>query len=653
MSTINANALLDKEFLQEQGLDETLVTNPAGDGQHSGAPSDAAALAVTASSYKRTPTNGDAESVDSTTRVNTSLKQVDVLKDVRARLLHGIKATYGEGFHKGYISPSQSLDLISVVDISLDNLDKAIRDWELLEPHAKIHAFVAFMQAQEDKTCGPLKQIPRGMLFDGIENGVVLANSYVYAHKTTRERLQSVFKEVDNESMDPETRRLALNAVEIVLQESADGCKKAVKFIKGLRHSFPEVIRAVKTKLVALTVLRRKGKFVEHLFEGGLIEQKDYDLLTTAIIRQSTRLSLGGWNTNDMPEPKDLMYHHHMFNNMSRDVFDKEVLPHAIHRVFREKEHIFRKGDSPTSFFMIIRGSTISVKDEDDPIGSSQADHNASLVGISEMLLAVPRFRTVTAAGLAEGYEFKLESFAQLMSSHLVIEKVAWKQCGATLAQYKGDDIIKGLSPEEQMEWFMRSEVYLPGKEEYVHITGTTYFVYGQMTTVLTGRQIGTREPQTYDAPKALGPEFMHLRVNSPYVVFLSLPSQATSRAYEARDQHILKQMSMQPGSRSVRGLHEAKSMDSRRLEKTASKEASFLSKMSMRHVAHAAHGGHSSYRPNRRSMEIREDEREGRKERTNDILSRLSRTVKDVPYELPESRSLEFEDNGRQSIQE
>jgi hypothetical protein len=49
-----------------------------------------------------------------------------------------------------------------------------------------------------------LQQIPRGMLFDGIENGVVLANSYVYAHKTTRERLQSVFKEVDNESMDPE-----------------------------------------------------------------------------------------------------------------------------------------------------------------------------------------------------------------------------------------------------------------------------------------------------------------------------------------------------------------------------------------------------------------------------------------------------------------
>lgn len=41
-----------------------------------------------------------------------------------------------------------------------------------------------------------------------------------------------------------------------------------------------QVTRAVKTKLVALTVLHRKGKFVDHLFEGGLIEQKDYDALS-------------------------------------------------------------------------------------------------------------------------------------------------------------------------------------------------------------------------------------------------------------------------------------------------------------------------------------------------------------------------------------
>lgn len=42
----------------------------------------------------------------------------------------------------------------------------------------------------------------------------------------------------------------------------------------------PQVIRAVKTKLVAISVLRRKGEFVDQLFEGGLIEQKDYDMLT-------------------------------------------------------------------------------------------------------------------------------------------------------------------------------------------------------------------------------------------------------------------------------------------------------------------------------------------------------------------------------------
>lgn len=80
----------------------------------------------------------------------------------------------------------------------------------------------------------------------------------------------------------------------------------------------------------------------------------------TAIIKKSMKLQLGGWDTNDVPQPKDMMYNHSMFSTMSREAFDKEVLPKAHHCVFRDKEHLFRRGDSPTSFFIIIRGSTTS-----------------------------------------------------------------------------------------------------------------------------------------------------------------------------------------------------------------------------------------------------------------------------------------------------
>eukprot|EP00951_Prasinocladus_malaysianus_P031230 scaffold298051_cov36-Prasinocladus_malaysianus.AAC.1 len=45
-----------------------------------------------------------------------------------------------------------------------------------------------------------------------------------------------------------------------------------------------QVTRAVKTKLVALTVLHRKAKFVDHLHEGGLIENTDYESIQTLFV---------------------------------------------------------------------------------------------------------------------------------------------------------------------------------------------------------------------------------------------------------------------------------------------------------------------------------------------------------------------------------
>eukprot|EP00873_Tetraselmis_striata_P035094 jgi/Tetstr1/455358/TSEL_042192.t1 len=661
ISAVDASSLLDREFIKQRMLNEAGDPNPLGNGEdqnlgkkkHKTGKSepDVAALGITNSLHPEA-TPGISEDLESQPQKSNrnvigGMKQVDVLKDVRARLLHGIKATYGEGFHKGYITPSQSLDLISVVDTSLDHLDNAIRDWELLEPHARIHAAVAHLQTREDKICfGPMKKFPRSLLFDGIENGVVLANSYVYAHKTTRERLQAVFYEADeNDSIDAETRRLALSAVEIVIQESADGCKKAVKFIKHLRMSFPEVTRAVKTKLVALTVLHRKGKFVDHLFEGGLIEQKDYDALSTAIIKKSMKLQLGGWDTNDVPQPKDMMYNHSMFSTMSREAFDKEVLPKAHHCVFRDKEHLFRRGDSPTSFFIIIRGSTTSVKDEDSLGQADHADHHTSLVGMSEMLLAVPRMRTVTANGLVEGYEFKIEQFAELMGNYSTIEKVAWKQCACTLASYKEEDFVKTLSPEERLDWFMRAEVYLPGKEEDVHITGLTYFAYGQMTSVITGRQIGVRESQKYDAPKSLGPEFMHLRVNSPYAVLLSMPSLAVSRTDTGRDQSILRTMSMQPGARNGRNVLNSASYDSTRIGKHRD-AGNMFSRMSMRAVEYAGHNESQAMRmgQGRRSVDMHPEAHANPEQRTRDMLNRLSHTVKDVHFGDQQSCTIEEE---------
>lgn len=60
----------------------------------------------------------------------------------------------------------------------------------------------------------------------------------------------------------------------------------------------------------------------------------------------------------------------------------------------------------------------------------------------------------------------------------------------------------------------------------------------------------------------------MHLRVNSPYAVLLSMPSLAVSRTDTGRDQSILRTMSMQPGARNGRNVLNSASYDSTRIGK-------------------------------------------------------------------------------------
>mmetsp|Transcript_10966 Transcript_10966/g.28178 ORF Transcript_10966/g.28178 Transcript_10966/m.28178 type:complete len:790 (+) Transcript_10966:143-2512(+) len=219
MSAIDATSMLDPDFLKQRRQRDS-GDHPQGSHGNAGGGKPGAMGFGTAPSTRAGSTRdggagapGDLESQgrSSGRDMMSDPEAADVLRDVRARLLHGIKGTYGEGFSKGYISPSQSLDLISVADQSLDNLDDAIRDWELLEPHAEIHSAVAFLQTYEDKICcGPMRNVSRSLLFNGIENGVVLANSYVYAHKAARERMRAVFNEDDDEALDPEASPLLL-----------------------------------------------------------------------------------------------------------------------------------------------------------------------------------------------------------------------------------------------------------------------------------------------------------------------------------------------------------------------------------------------------------------------------------------------------------
>ena len=76
------------------------------------------------------------------------------------------------------------------------------------------------------------------------------------------------------------------------------------------------------------------------------------------IEQRTTRLSLLGWKVFDLPSAKDMMHQVSLFSALSDKDFNQFVVPHATHKVFQTGDVLFSKGDSPNSFFIILRGST-------------------------------------------------------------------------------------------------------------------------------------------------------------------------------------------------------------------------------------------------------------------------------------------------------
>lgn len=105
ISAVDASSLLDREFIKQRMLNEAGDPNPLGNGEdqnlgkkkHKTGKSepDVAALGITNSLHPEA-TPGISEDLESQPQKSNrnvigGMKQVDVLKDVRARLLHGIK----------------------------------------------------------------------------------------------------------------------------------------------------------------------------------------------------------------------------------------------------------------------------------------------------------------------------------------------------------------------------------------------------------------------------------------------------------------------------------------------------------------------------------------------------------------------------------
>ena len=138
-----------------------------------------------------------------------------------------------------------------------------------------------------------LQPINQKLLFQELEHSIVVANSYVFAHSSTRQRLAATLEDTDTDNLEqevaqspppptpvyltgnglrqtrlpsltiasrtdvslapPQTYELTKLAIELVIKESKEQSKKAIQQIKAMRYSYPEVGHQCPNKTLANT----------------------------------------------------------------------------------------------------------------------------------------------------------------------------------------------------------------------------------------------------------------------------------------------------------------------------------------------------------------------------------------------------------------
>lgn len=77
--------------------------------------------------------------------------------------------------------------------------------------------------------------------------------------------------------------------------------------------------------MVAQHILLDKLQYIEKLHKAGLIEAREAEGLETLIAKKMKKLAFHPPKL-ELPEAKDLLHSHPLFSDISRSVFESEVL---------------------------------------------------------------------------------------------------------------------------------------------------------------------------------------------------------------------------------------------------------------------------------------------------------------------------------------
>ena len=359
--------------------------------------------------------------------LSTSKKSKQEMEnEIRTRFLTTLKGLYWHEYEKGQCEAETALLLIESANVALDEEFKSLKDWEYLE-NALIHGWVLkfFRKVKRVKVLG---RICTWFLYNKMTFSYDVASTFLVCHEYAEATLRQV---IDKENFE---------TLESVISESDEQMELCRVFIsENIELIFSEITRDIQTKKATYAVLMRQLNVINEFRSHGLIDDKEFKLMTHNIQKTIYRLKRKSIKS-EMPNLRGIIPSIPFLEKLSQEKLEQLIL-NSREVLVQNEDYIFKEGNPAEGVYVILRGKVREFNHE----GVEFFHGFGSIVGLQNLLEYA---KTNLTSGKAESIVYavflKKSEFAEIHNNDEAYQEF-WNTVSPALIKLSSGQFPKAI----------------------------------------------------------------------------------------------------------------------------------------------------------------------------------------------------------------
>ncbi|EHA8589906.1 putative Sodium/hydrogen exchanger 7 [Cocos nucifera] len=331
---------------------------------------------------------------------------------------------------EGRITQTTAILLMRSVDEAMDVVSsEPLCDWKGLKSNVHFPSYYRFLQ---------MSRLPRRLItyftVERLESACYICAAFLRAHRIARRELRDFIGDSE--------------IAATVINESNSEGEEARKFLEDVRVTFPQVLRAVKTRQVTYSILKHLSEYVQNLEKVGLLEKKEMDHLDD-IVQTDLKKLLRNPPLVKMPKISDLLSAHPLLGALPSAVREPiEVSTKEIMKI--RGVTLYKEGSRSNGMWLISVGV---VKWTSKSLSNKHSLHptfsHGTTLGLYEVLTGKPYICDMITDSVVHCFFIETEKILSLVESGPAVEDFLWQESAIVIAKLLLPQMFEKMTMQE------------------------------------------------------------------------------------------------------------------------------------------------------------------------------------------------------------